>query len=195
MASFRFLLVALAALVILSTRTGPAWAQGPETIREGIAALSAGHLDAAADLFLRATKAPRMESIAFFNLGIVRARQNRNAESATAFERAAELATTDFARAQARYNRGVVLVQLGQLQDGLSEFAQALRLAPSDENARTNFAITRARLERDRARVTPPSTTPRPDEVRRALERVPDQSYDFANGTRVSRRLALEKDW
>ena len=186
------LALALATVGLLTPRADSAWAQGAETIREGLEALAAGRLDAAAESFASASSP--LDGVGAFNLGIVRAKQGRMADAAAAFVRAIERLPEAPSRARAHFNLGVVLAQLGQLPQALGAFAQTLRLDASDEAARTNFGITQARLAK-----TKPKTTPRddtgPDAVRRALARIPDQSIAFVHGRRSSRRFSVTNDW
>lgn len=191
MANVRRLLLTCGLVAVLFTVPRAVSAQDPDAVRAGLEALGAGHLDSAADLFANAARAASTAGIAFYDLGIVRARQHRLSESAAAFAQAATL-LPEGSRARAHYNLGVILAERGQLARALEEFANTLRIDPTDEKARTNLAITKARLARNRPRVT--TSTP-PDAVRRALERTPDQSFAFVNGRRSTRRQSPDRDW
>lgn len=184
-----------AAMAIGLAVTAPAvLAQGRDAIRAGNAALDAGRLDVAEARYREAARDSDTASVAWFNLGLVMARRGQDEVAARTFAGAAERAASNSDKARAQYNRGIVLARGGQLREALGAFMEALRRDPAHENARVNFTIVRARIEREsRGRATPP---PDPsDETREALEQVPAQSFAFTRGTRKQRPVRAGDDW
>jgi hypothetical protein len=80
-----------------------------------------------------------------------------------------------------------------ELEESARAFIAALRHDPSDEDARTNLAIVRARLERERSKEPPPPSPQ--DDLERALQQVPQQSYAFTKGKKQQRPATAGSDW
>ncbi len=180
--------------LLVAMLTAPAVsAQGLEALRAGNAALDGGRLDVAEARYREAARDSDSAALAWFNLGIVMARRGQDPLAARTFAGAADRATSNADKARAHYNRGVVLARAKQLREALGAFMEALRRDPAHQAARVNFAIVRARLEREsKSRATPPPDSP--DETREALEQVPAQSFAFTRGGRTS-RPAGANDW
>lgn len=171
-------------------------ARRPSALPGGLAALASRDLDRAAAAFERAMKdEPALADRAAFDLGVTRTAERRGADAVAAFARAAELTPSVEVRASAHYNRGIVLASLGALPQSLSAFAQALRLAPGHERARINYAIVKARLDRNAARRAqdPAADTERDRE--RQIQQTPDQAYGFTAGRRTTRPVRSATDW
>jgi tetratricopeptide (TPR) repeat protein len=169
-------------------------AQGLDALRAGNAALDAGRLDVAEARYREAARDQDTAALAWFNLGVVMAARGQDALAARTFSGAAERAASNAGKARAQYNRGVVLARSGQLREALGAFMEALRREPNHADARTNFAVVRARLERQsRGPSTPPPDAA--DETKQALEQVPAQSFAFTRGTPKSRPVRAGDDW
>lgn len=124
-----------------------------------------------------------------FDLGLAHAARGELAEAAAAFGLAASTAASQADKARSRYNRGTVLVLAGALEEGLGELVEALRLDPDNDDARINLTIARALLARQ-----PSARSPSVEDLRRALDNIPDQSFQFRNdASRATRRS--ERDW
>jgi tetratricopeptide (TPR) repeat protein len=180
-------------LVLLLLQARSAAADGLDRVRSGNAAFDAGRLAEAAAAYRDAMRDAEAAPLAWFNLGVLLARQRQPAESARAFARAARLASGDAQAARAHYNRGVVLERSGELRESLAAFMDALRKDPAREDARINLAIVRARLERDRPMSEPPPTPE--DDLDEALQQVPAQSYAFTKGVKRTRPAVAVSDW
>lgn len=181
--------VALAGVERLATRHASA-------LPGGMAALSARDLDTAAAAFERAlTSEPSLADRAAFDLGVTRTAQRRYADAVTAFARAADLARSDAVRASSHYNRGIALATLGVLPQSLGAFAQALRVRPDHERARINYAIVKARLDRDNAARGQDPDAGRERERERQIQQTPDQQYGFTSGRRATRPVRSATDW
>lgn len=171
-------------------------ARRPSAVPGGLAALAAGKLDTAAAAFDRAMKSePTLADRAAFDLGVTRAAERRMSDAAAAFARAAELTTSVEVRASAHYNRGIVLASLGALPQSLNAFAQTLRLAPGHERARINYAIVKARLERNAARRAQDPAADTDREREQQIQQTPDQTYGFTTGRRTTRPVRSATDW
>jgi len=79
-----------------------------------------------------------------------------------------------------------------ELEESARSFIAALRADPSNDDARTNLAIIRARLERDKSKAPPP---PAQDDLEKALQQVPQQSYAFNKGRKQQRPVTAGSDW
>lgn len=171
-------------------------ARRPSALPGGLVALAARDLDTAAAAFDRAMRSePPLADRAAFDLGVTQVAQRRYGDAITAFARAADLARDDAVRASAHYNRGLVLATLGVLPQSLAAFQQALRVAPGHERARINYAIVRARLDRDAAsRATDPAADLERDRERQ-IQQTPDQVYGFTSGRRATRPVRSATDW
>jgi len=182
------------ALTIMLAAATAVWAQSLDALRAGNVALDAGRLDVADAHYREAARDADLAALAWLNLGLVMARRGQDEIAARTFAGASERATANADKARAQYNRGVVLARAGQLRESLGAFMESLRRDPAHEGARVNFAIVRARLEREsRSRATPPPDSP--DETRQALEQVPAQSFAFARGARKTRPVRAGDDW
>jgi tetratricopeptide (TPR) repeat protein len=171
----------------------PAAADGWDAIREGNAALDRGRTREAIAAYRRAAEDPDAAGMAWFNAGVALARQEDPKNAAMAFARAAAFLGTDAERSRAHYNRGVVLADVAELEEGARAFVAALRHDPANEDARVNLAILRARLERDRSKDPPPPQ--QQDDLEKALQQVPQQSYAFTKGRKTPSPVPVGPDW
>jgi Ca-activated chloride channel family protein len=180
------------ALLVLALPVRAAAADGWEAIREGNAALDRGRTREAIAAYRRAAEDAEAAAVAWFNVGVALARQEDPKNAAMAFARAAAFYKSDAERSRAHYNRGVVLEQGAELEESARAFVAALRHDPSNEDARVNLAIVRARLERDRANDPPP---PQQDDLEKAMQQVPQQSYAFTKGKKTPSPVPVGPDW
>jgi len=182
----------IASLAILLCPS-PAQADGWADIRAGNAALQRGRTGEAIDAYRRAAQDADAAAIAWFNVGVALAGQDDAKNAAMAFARSAAFYRTDVERARAHYNRGIMLERIDELEESARAFVAALRHDPANEDARTNLAIVRARLERERA-TQPPPPSPE-DDLQKALQQVPQQSYAFTKGRKQPRPVTAGSDW
>ncbi len=179
-------------LVLLAPASASA-ADGWDAIREGNAALDRGRTQEAIAAYRRAAQDTDAAAVAWFNAGVALAKQDDPKNAAMAFARSAAFYKTDPERGRAHYNRGVMLERTEELEESARAFIAALRADPSNDDARTNLAIIRARLERDKSK-EPPPPSPK-DDLEKALQQVPQQSYAFNKGKKQQRPVTAGSDW
>lgn len=191
----RRLQVAAATVASLLLMAAPAHAaDGFDVIREGNAAYDAGRTKDAIATWRRAAEDPEAAALAWFNVGVGLAKQDEAKNAAMAFARAAALYKGDAAGAsRAHYNRGIMLEHTGELEESARAFIAALRADPANDDARTNLAIIRARLERDK-KDQPPPPSPK-DDLEKAMKQVPEQDYAFNKGKKQQRPVTAGSDW
>lgn len=189
----RAIATAVASLLVLLVPATAGAADGWEAIREGNTALQRGRPREAIDAYRRAAQDPDAAALAWFNVGVALAGQDDPKNAAMAFARSAAFYQTDGERARAHYNRGIMLERNEELEESARSFIAALRHDPANDDARTNLAIVRARLERERSKEPPP---PAPqDDLEKALQQVPQQSYAFTKGRKQQRPVTAGSDW
>jgi Ca-activated chloride channel family protein len=182
----------VAALLVLLVPTR-ADADGWDDIREGNVALDRGHAREAIAAYRRAAQDADAAAVAWFNVGVALATQDDPKNAAMAFARSAAFYKSDGERSRAHYNRGIMLERAEELEESARAFIAALRHDPSNDDARINLAIIRARLERDRSK-DPPPPSPQ-DDLEKALQQVPQQSYAFTKGKKQPRPVTAGSDW
>jgi tetratricopeptide (TPR) repeat protein len=187
----RVVAVTVTSLLVLVTPAGAA--DGWEAIREGNAALDRGRTHEAIEAYRRAAQDGDAAAIAWFNVGVALAKQDDPKNAAMAFARSAAFYKTDGERARAHYNRGIMLERTEELDESARAFIAALRHDPSNDDARINLAIVRARLERERSKQPPPPSPQ--DDLEKALQQVPQQSYAFNKGKKQQRPVTAGSDW
>jgi Ca-activated chloride channel family protein len=186
---------AAATVACLLAMASPARAaDGFDVVRDGVAAYDAGRTKEAIATWRRAAEDPEAAALAWFNVGVALAKEDEAKNAAMAFARSAALYKGDAAGAsRAHYNRGIMLEHTGELEESARAFIAALRADPSNEDARTNLAIIRARLERDK-NDQPPPPSPK-DDLEKALKQVPEQDYAFNKGKKQQRPVTAGSDW
>jgi Ca-activated chloride channel family protein len=168
-------------------------ADGWDAIREGNAALDRGRTQEAIAAYRHAAEDADAAAVAWFNVGVALAKQDDPKNAAMAFARSAAFYKTDAERGRAHYNRGIMLERTEELEESARAFIAALRADPSNDDARTNLAIIRARLERDKSKEPPPPSPQ--DDLEKALQQVPQQSYAFNKGKKQQRPVTAGSDW
>jgi hypothetical protein len=189
----RVVAVTVTSLFVLIAPASAHAADGWEAIREGNAALDRGRTREAIEAYRRAAQDGDAAAIAWFNVGVALAKQDDPKNAAMAFARSAAFYKTDAERARAHYNRGIMLERTEELEESARAFIAALRHDPSNDDARTNLAIIRARLERDKSKEPPPPSPQ--DDLEKALQQVPQQSYAFNKGKKQQRPVTAGSDW
>jgi hypothetical protein len=171
-----------------------AQADGWDAIREANALLDRGRTREAITIYRKAASDDaEVAAIAWFNVGVALAKQGDPKNAAMAFARSAAFYQTDGERSRAHYNRGIMLERNEELEESARAFTAALRADPSNDDARVNLAIIRARLERNRSK-EPPPPSPK-DDLEKALQQVPDQNYAFNKGKKQQRPVTAGSDW
>ena len=189
--------VAAATVAVAARAAGAgagAAADGWDAIREGNAALDRGRTREAIAAYRRAAQDADAAAIAWFNVGVALAKQDDPKNAAMAFARSAAFYKTDGERGRAHYNRGIMLERTEELEESARAFIAALRARlRRTTTPAINLAIIRARLERDRSK-DPPPPSPQ-DDLEKALQQVPQQSYAFTKGKKQQRPVTAGSDW
>ena len=110
-----------------------------------------GDLNGAEHAYRQALQRRPESGPGLFNLGVANYHQRLYAEAAQNFERASSRFGRVRERVRSHFNRGDALFQLGSLENASEAFKEALRLDPSDEDARYNLAFV-DRMIRERAK-------------------------------------------
>jgi tetratricopeptide (TPR) repeat protein len=113
-------------------------------------ALRRNEVPAAVELYQEALERRPTSGAARLGLGVAMYRLHRYEEAIQNFDRAGRLLRAARDRARANFNRGNASVLLGRLDDALEAYQVALRLDPSDQNARYNLALVRQLLQSGR---------------------------------------------
>ena len=126
------------------------------SIARGNEALRRDDIQAAAALYQAVLELRPASGAASLGLGVAMYRQHRYEDAVRDFDRAGRLLHAASDQARANYNRGNAYFALGELHGALEGYNAALRLDPSDEDARYNLAIVTQLLqneqpERDRS--------------------------------------------
>ncbi len=132
------LLVALGLLVVVAI--GARLAVRPLIVK-GNAALGRNDVATAERSYRQALDRRPTSAAAYLGLGLATSRQHRYGEAVQDFDRADRLLTSASDRARTNFNRGNAFFALGKLDDALEAYKTALRLDPSDEDARYNLAL------------------------------------------------------
>jgi Ca-activated chloride channel family protein len=98
-----------------------------------------GKFDQAAEQYDRAVLLAPRNTVALYNLGNAHYRNNNPAEAEKAFDLAVRQGQDARAKADAWYNKGVVLSSEKKLEESIEAYKQALRLNPADSFARENL--------------------------------------------------------
>jgi tetratricopeptide (TPR) repeat protein len=144
----RIALVALGALIAVFAicdreSVRPSIAKGKEALRRN-------DVQVAAALYQAVLELRPGSGAASLGLGVARYRQHRYEDAVRDFDRAERLLQAASDRARANFNRGNAHAALGELDDALEGYKAALRLDPSDDDARYNLAIVTEQLRNER---------------------------------------------
>jgi tetratricopeptide (TPR) repeat protein len=190
----RIAAISVASSLILAVAAPAAAADGKDAIKEGNVALDAGRTKEAIAAYRRAAEDPEAAGLAWFNVGVALAKDDEAKNAAMAFARSAALYKADTrGAARAHYNRGIMLERTEELEESARAFIASLRADPTSDDARTNLAIILARLERNRNN-EPPPPSPK-DDLEKALQQVPQQSYSFTKGQKKQMPARGGSDW
>jgi tetratricopeptide (TPR) repeat protein len=136
---------ALIAVVAISDRLAVR-----SSIARGNEALRRDDIQAAAALYQAVLELRPASGAASLGLGVAMYRQHRYEEAVRDFDRAGTLLQAASDRARANFNLGNAYFALGELDAALASYKAALRLDPSDEDARYNLAIVTQLLQNER---------------------------------------------
>lgn len=116
-------------------------------ISEGNAAYRKGNFSEAEVEYQKALTKDPSSFVARNNIGAAHYKQNRYDEAARSFSNAAAAPVEASERAQAFYNLGNAMLKSGKVKESIEAYKQALRLSPSDEDARYNLQYARELLK------------------------------------------------
>jgi tetratricopeptide (TPR) repeat protein len=145
--SRRFAAVILTAVVLVALVAASRFSVR-STIVRGNKALGEGNAVVAEARYLDALRRVPDSGAAAFNLGRVAYDRRQYPKASEYFERSARELATPIEQAQAYYNLGNILFESGSLQEAREAFKSALRLNPSDDDARYNFVFVDRLLRR-----------------------------------------------
>lgn len=110
-----------------------------EAIQKGNTYYQQQQYDKAATQYQKALDAAPNDQTATFNLGNSLLKQNKPEEAAKVYNDLANTTTDQHMKAQASYNKGVVLSQQKKLEESIEAYKEALRNDPNDKDARENL--------------------------------------------------------
>lgn len=178
MAARRSVLVTAAALALAACAAGPRPAPTPDLAARGINELQSGQVAAAAATFRQAIAAGQDSPGVHYHLGLALAGSDDRAGAIEAYGRAAAL---DPRMADARANRGLLLLAAGRLAEAEADFAELRLLEPGSADGPALLA--QVELARDRPAAARPL-------LEQALALAPDRPELRAETVRVLLGLA-----
>jgi tetratricopeptide (TPR) repeat protein len=118
----------------------PAFSQNENSfIRKGNQFYKEGDFDKSLAEYEKAIKLKSVNALANFNYGNALFRKEKWEEAQKNFENAINSSTDVAIRQQAFYNKGVALTKQKKLEESIEAYKSALRLNPTDEDARVNL--------------------------------------------------------
>lgn len=121
-----------------------------KTIRNGNRLYKEGQYEQAQSLYQQAATNSPSNAVARYNLGNALYRNNQFADAEKEFD-AAITAAPDKALAQkAWYNKGLALIKQKKLEESIEAWKEALRLDPTDEDARANLQKALSELNKQK---------------------------------------------
>lgn len=143
---FRRLLAGLL-LAGLVSGSQPLWSQaGREKVLEGNRNYSEGDYDKALELYREALEESPDSPAIRFNLGDAQFKKEEMEDAADSFSRALQSEDPGI-KSRAQYNLGNSLYRQGKLQESLSAYREALKLAPGDRDAKHNLEFVLKQLQ------------------------------------------------
>jgi tetratricopeptide (TPR) repeat protein len=95
--------------------------------------------DKAAEEYQKAADMNEKNPLAMYNLGNALYKSKKTEAAQKVYESAAENAKDATGKSKADYNKGVALTRQSKLEESISAYKDALRLVPTDEEARQNL--------------------------------------------------------
>jgi tetratricopeptide (TPR) repeat protein len=110
-----------------------------ESIINGNKFYKGGELGKAENEYSKAVSADPQNETAKFNLGIVQYKQNKQLDAAQSFLSIANTSSNKSLLAKTFYNQGVILSSQKNTEQSIEAYKKALRIDPSDTEARENL--------------------------------------------------------
>ena len=139
----------LAGLLLAGLLSGfqPLWSQaGREKVLEGNRNYSDGNYDKALELYREALEENPDSPAIRFNLGDAQFKKEEMEDAADSFSRALQSEDPGI-KSRAQYNLGNSLYRQGKLQESLSAYREALKVAPGDRDAKHNLEFVLKQLQ------------------------------------------------
>ena len=131
----------------LLTGSPPLWSQaGREKVLEGNRNYSEGDYDKALELYREALDESPDSPAIRFNLGDAHFKKEELEDAADSFSRALQSEDPEV-KSRAQYNLGNSLYRQGKLQESLSAYREALKVAPGDRDAKHNLEFVLKQLQ------------------------------------------------
>ncbi len=108
-------------------------------IRSGNRAYSQNQLDKSKQDYKKALDKSPQNPVAHYNLGNAEFRGNAFDEAAKSYEESISHSTEKSMSEKGYYNKGVAQIKQKQLEESISSWKEALKLDPSDQQARENL--------------------------------------------------------
>ena len=136
------------ALLALMAATNPAEAQTPESfIRSGNNRYESGDFSGATEEYYRSIDAEKNNPKAWFNLGDAQFEQQSFDMAESSFQRAFDLAEDPELKSKAQHNLGNIYFNQQDYAKALEAYKNSLKLDPSSESTRKNYALTKRLLQ------------------------------------------------
>ena len=134
-------------LVGLMAGSQPLWGQaGREKVLEGNRNFSEGDYDKALELYREALEEDPDSPVIRFNLGDAHFKKEEMQDATDSFSQAMQSEDPEIT-SRAQYNLGNSLYRQGKLQESLSAYREALKLAPGDRDAKHNLEFVLKQLQ------------------------------------------------
>ena len=125
----------------------PLWSQaGREKVLEGNRNYSEGDYDKALELYREALEESPDSPAIRFNLGDAHFKKEEMEDAADSFSQALQSEDPEI-KSRAQYNLGNSLYRQGKLQESLSAYREALKVAPGDRDAKHNLEFVLKQLQ------------------------------------------------
>ena len=107
-----------------------------------------GDFKQAIDQYKKATEIDPLDSVAPYNLGNALRRLNQLEAAEKAYLQAAKVAKEKNGKSKSTYNDGVAFTRQNKLPESIDAYKQALRLNPTDQQARENLQMALNQLKK-----------------------------------------------
>ena len=103
----------------------------------------------AAELYQKATDIDKQDPTAPYNLGNALRKMNKLEDAEKAYAESAERAKVKLPKSASTYNEGVALTRQNKLMESIGAYKNALRLNPTDQQARENLQLALNQLKKN----------------------------------------------
>jgi Ca-activated chloride channel family protein len=126
-------------LLILFTAVAADCQQEKSLVIKGNELYKKQQYERAAEEYQKAADLNEKNPLAMYNLGNALYKSKKTEEAQKVYESAAKNAKDASGKSKADYNKGVALTRQSKLQESIDAYKDALRLVPTDEEARQNL--------------------------------------------------------